>query len=120
MMLLCALAIRVAIPTGYMPTQGADGILVSLCTEQGIVQAVLPIGKSGQPAQDDGDHGKAKDGACTFAAGLGGALLAATVSGIAPAPMAFAPQRADNAIADLTVHRLAAPPPPAQAPPARV
>lgn len=115
LMMLCALAVRVAIPTGFMPTQSIHGIVISLCTGQGAVSAVLPIGKGSEPA----DHDKSKGGECTFAAGLGGGLLVAVYSATAQAPIVLAPLLASRAIADLTVHRLAAPPPPAQAPPAR-
>lgn len=112
---LCALAIRVAIPAGFMPTQSIHGIVISLCTGQGAVKAVLPIEKDQTPA----DHEKSKGGECTFAAGLGGGLLAAATSAIGAAPILFVPLVSSRAIADLTVHRLAAPPPPSQGPPAR-
>lgn len=112
---LCALAIRIAIPSGFMPTQGAHGILISLCTGQGAVKAVLPFERNGEPT----DHHKSEGSQCTFAAGLGGSLLTPILSSLALLPVPIAPQVAGRAIADLTVHRLAAPPPPSQGPPAR-
>jgi hypothetical protein len=115
LLILCALAIRVAIPVGYMPTQSIHGIVISLCTGEGAVKAVLPIEKKGDPQHHQGKS----DGPCAFAAGLGGPLLDHPLIDL------IAPVRRDfgfpvmRAIADLTVHRLAAPPPPSQAPPAR-
>ncbi|PSO10583.1 MULTISPECIES: DUF2946 family protein [unclassified Sphingobium] len=115
LLMLCALAIRIAIPTGFMPTQGADGIVISLCTGQGAVKAVLPLDKGGQPS----DHHQSQGGECNFAAGLGGGLLTPVLSLLPLLPVPVASQVTDRAIADLTVHRLAAPPPPSQGPPAR-
>ncbi len=116
MLVLCALTIRIAIPTGFMPTQGIHGIVISLCSGQGAVTTLLPIEKTGEPA----DHDKAKGGECTFAAGLGGGLLVAGPLAIDVAPVVLASLVSSRAIADLTVHRLAAPPPPSRGPPARV
>jgi hypothetical protein len=114
LLLLCALAIRVAIPTGFMPTQSVHGLVITLCTGEGAVKATLPIQKDDAP----GDHqGKPSD--CAFAVGLGGGMIAppdALLRVDAPLPPVPPTSRA---IADLTVHRLAAPPPPAQGPPAR-
>lgn len=115
LLMLCALAIRVAIPTGFMPTQSIHGIVISFCTGHGAVKAVLPIEKGGEPA----DHQKSKGGECTFAAGLGGGLLNAAASAPWTPSALLAPLVSSRAIADLTVHRLAAPPPPSQGPPAR-
>ncbi|WP_420145420.1 hypothetical protein [Sphingobium sp.] len=115
LLVLCALAIRIAIPTGFMPTQGIHGIVISLCTGQGAVRAILPMEKGSEPA----DHQKSKDGECMFAAGLGSGLLAEVALPVAAAPASMTPLVSSRAIADLTVHRLAAPPPPSQGPPAR-
>lgn len=115
LLILCALAIRVAIPTGFMPTQSLHGIVISLCTGEGAVKAILPIQKDGEPA----DHRKSVGGECSFAVGLGGGLLVAMPVAAIATPMLFVPRGTSRAIADLTVHRLAAPPPPSQGPPAR-
>lgn len=115
LLMLCALAIRVAAPTGFKPTQSIHGIVISLCTGQGAVKAVLAVEKGG----DSSDHEKAKGGECGFSAGPGGGLLASAASAPALLPILFAPRLSSRTIADLTVHRLAAPPPPSQAPPAR-
>jgi hypothetical protein len=113
LLLLCALAIRVAVPTGFMPTRSVHGLVITLCTGEGAVKALLPIEKDDTP---DDHRGKSD---CAFAAGLGGGLIVPAVAPLtADAPLPR-PLLASRAIADLTTHRLAAPPPPAQGPPAR-
>lgn len=111
----CALALRILVPTGFMPTQGAHGVVISLCTGQGAVKAFLPIERQ---SDKHGHHGVA-DGPCAFAAGLGGPLIGPVLLNFAiTAPNTF-DLPVTRAIADLTVHRMAAPPPPALGPPAR-
>ncbi len=114
LLLLCVLAIRVAIPTGFMPVADAHGITISVCTGQGAVTAFLPI-----PQREDGQDHHGPAAPCAFAVGLGGPLL----DPIDPALRVTVPQTFDpprpHALADVTVHRLAAPPPPAQGPPSR-
>ncbi|AJP73741.1 hypothetical protein [Sphingomonas hengshuiensis] len=115
LLLLCVLAIRVAIPTGFMPIANAHGITISVCTGQGAVTAFLPI-----PQREDGqDHHGPAAAPCAFAIGLGGPLLDPTDPAlrVTPASTFDAPLR--SSMADMTVHRLAAPPPPAQGPPSR-
>lgn len=119
LLIFCALAIRLTIPTGFMPTQSIHGIVISLCTGEGAVKAILRVEKDSEPADHDADRDRAKGGACSFAAGLGSGLLTPASAVRVATPPLFAPLIAGRAIADLTVHRLAAPPPPAQAPPAR-
>lgn len=115
MLFALVLAVRVAIPTGYMPTSAPQGIVISVCTGMGQAKAFLPT----SDGKSDHDGSTTADGACTFAAGLGGGLLAATsvTAQIAIAQAIDTP--ASRAIPDLTVHRFAAPPPPSQGPPAR-
>lgn len=108
------LAIRVAIPTGFMPTSSPHGIVVSVCTGMGETTLFLPIEREG----DADRHGPA-EGPCTFAASLGAGLLAPVPAGTALPVTIAQTAPASRAIADLTVHRLAAPPPPALGPPAR-
>jgi hypothetical protein len=67
---LCAVFVRVAIPTGFMPTQGVGGIVISLCTGQGAAKALLPV-----ELNDPGSQDHAKDGDCAFATGLGSGLV---------------------------------------------
>lgn len=111
-LLLCVLAIRIAIPVGFMPTATAGGLTFSVCAESGLGK--LTAGQD-DPAQKQ--HQGAKD--CAFAIALGGGLIGADAPALPPEAPRFAYIPETRAIADLTVHRLAAPPPPAQAPPAR-
>lgn len=113
LLLLCALAVRVAIPTGFMPTWGANGVIISLCTGQGVVKMMLPL-------EEDSEHSEHQGGAdapCVYAAGLGSSLTGDAFVTEIEAAQSIAKVRATRAIADLTVHRLANPPPPAHAPP---
>ena len=43
------LAIRVAIPTGFMPTAAPKGIVISVCTGLGETKAFLPTGDDDAP-----------------------------------------------------------------------
>lgn len=108
------LAIRIAIPTGFMPTAAPSGIVISVCTGMGQAKMFLPIEKDG-----DHDRHSAAESPCTFAANLGGGPLPSSLADPAPAVLPPAGRFVSRAIADLTVHRLAAPPPPAIGPPAR-
>ena len=107
-----ALAVRVAVPTGFMPTATDSGIVVSICTGQGSVLRTISVGspKHEAPAERTTDH-------CTYASVAGSALHLPTIYDLA---LPVLPQTAwliGTAIADLTVHRLAAPPPPSHGPP---
>jgi hypothetical protein len=110
-----ALAVRIAIPTGFMPTAAPSGIVISVCTGMGEAKAIHPYEKD-----DDRAQHRTAESPCVFSAGLGGGYVPPEPTRPAPvvAPVSAAP--ASRAIADLTVHRLAAPPPPALGPPARV
>jgi len=115
LLLFCALAIRVAIPTGFMPVQTGHGLIISICTGQGAVQAMLPVDRK----SDDHGHHQTDERPCTFALGLGGPLIdPALPAHVSPMLPVFAAPPV-QVIADLVTHRLAAPPPPAQAPPAQ-
>jgi hypothetical protein len=109
-----ALAVRIAIPTGFMPTVAPSGIVISVCTGMGEAKAFLPIEKN-----DDRDQHSTAESPCAFAAGLGGGYVPPEPTRPAPAIIPVSSAPASRAIADLTVHRLAAPPPPALGPPAR-
>lgn len=107
------LAIRVTIPTGFMPTAAPKGIVISVCTGLGETKAFLPTGDDDAPDP----HGSGTSD-CTFATGLGSGLVASVSAPLVAFGLAMHGVRADPAIAEFTVHRLAAPPPPAHAPPA--
>lgn len=111
---LLALCLRVLIPMGFMPTVSAQGLVVELCSGVSGKTVTIDLGK-----KSPGETQKhAADSPCVFAAGLGHGLLA---SAQLPNVMPFVYGLiivVGMAIADLTVHRLAAPPPPPQGPPA--
>lgn len=110
---LLVLAMRTLVPTGFMPVAHQGTMVIQLCTGTGPATMVVDLGKDA-PA---GDQHKAGDGLCLFACAFAGGLLvlAAFVMLAAALPRVRLPYGA--AIADLTVHRLAAPPPPAIGPP---
>lgn len=111
---LLALCVRVLIPTGFMPTASADGIVIQLCSDTGGKTLLVNV-KSGT----QGDKQRTTDGSCAFASGLGHGLIA-PLDWAADLPFLYVLTTvAGRAIADLAVHRLAAPPPPSQGPPAR-
>lgn len=114
MLFVLALMIRIAIPTGFMPTAAPTGIVITVCTGMGQVKAFVPVERDG-----DQDRHSAAENPCTFAASLGGDILPPIVASLAPVLPLLANRSASRAIAHLTVHRLAAPPPPAIGPPAR-
>lgn len=111
-----ALLLRVLIPTGWMPSHGADGVTrITLCTGMGAVDAWIdatgtihdkkPVDKGGA------------DQPCAFA----GLAMATDLPGIAVLPIALAPSMAaplDGRSRASIGHGLAAPPPPSTGPPA--
>lgn len=99
--------VRLLAPVGFMPVRSVDGVAVLLCSGQA---ATIDI-----PGEAPAKH-KAADSPCAFA------FL--PLLHVPPLVAAFAPDMPrlsallfGTAIHDLVVHRLAAPPPPAQAPP---
>jgi hypothetical protein len=110
-LLLLALSVRLVVPTGFMPVATTYGIIVSLCSGSGPSEIFVELGKKGPAPQHS-----AADSPCAFA-GLGAGLTnepPALLPTVLPLPAIITLGRA---IADLTVHRLAAPPPPAIGPP---
>lgn len=113
LLMACALAVRLLVPAGYMPGTSSHGITVELCSGIAGQKVFIDLGKS--PTKAPSGHEKSKD--CTFSAGLGLGLSPPIEDGaVLVALLTLAPPLG-AAIADLTPHRLAAPPPPAQAPP---
>ncbi|WP_443969906.1 hypothetical protein [Sphingobium sp. CR28] len=110
---LLVLLLRTFVPTGFMPVETNGKIVVQLCTGYGPTSVVID---RRDPAPTD-QH-KAADHPCTFAGGFAGNLLAPFTPlplAVPPLPTILLPFGA--AIADLTIQRLAAPPPPAIGPP---
>ncbi len=115
LLVLCALAVRIAIPAGFMPVQSSHGIAISICTGHGAVSAVLPIEKHEDPA----GHDQPQNDQCAFAAGLGGGLLAAVATTSDGGIVLADPLVAGRASGILAIQRMAAPPPPSRGPPTR-
>ncbi len=113
LLMACALAVRVLVPAGYMPGTSSLGITVELCSGVAGQKVFIDLAKS--PAKAPSGHEKSKD--CTFAAGLGLGALPLIEGGAGLIALLTLAPPLGAAIADLTPHRLAAPPPPAQAPP---
>lgn len=81
---LLALFWRAVIPGGFMPDWQNGGLVVTLCTEQGLATAVL--GPDGKP-KAAGDAAKA-EGSCAFAS-LGLPLLPAAPAALLALALAF-------------------------------
>lgn len=112
-LLLLALAMRVLVPAGWMPS--VDGRAITLCTGTGAVEAwVADDGTIHKKAP--GETGKGAE-PCVFA-GLGAALLTPDPP-VAPPTLFAAPVAAVLAVPAVAIGRgLAAPPPPPTGPPA--
>ena len=111
LLLFCTLIVRMIVPAGFMPAVGGDRVTVTLCSGTAGATITIDLGGDDHPADEAGDS-------WVFAAGLAGSPLAPDPAELpSPGPAARA-MRSDARIADLTPHRLAAPPPPSQAPPA--
>lgn len=111
---LLALSLRILIPTGFMPVIGSQGLVVQLCTGMGVETITIDIGRKVPNEKPQ----NTADSPCVFATGLSCSLLAnaglTTIVSFVYGLTIFV----GTAIADLTISRLAAPPPPSQGPPA--
>lgn len=114
MLFALVLAIRIAIPVGFMPTQAPNGIVISVCTGMGQAKAFLPIEKDGGKER----HSTAEQ-PCVYAAGLSGALSLPLLSEPEPRFTLALGRPGSLVTTDPAVRRLAAPPPPALGPPGR-
>ncbi len=107
-----ALAMRLIVPSGWMPAFDASGIRITICSGMGIVEATL--GVDGKIHKSSPSEGAAKDSPCAFA-GVGNVDVANEIAAplmtvLTPLPMALAHY--------LTIGQgLAAPPPPSTGPP---
>ncbi|MBU3078915.1 hypothetical protein [Sphingomonas quercus] len=109
------LLIRTLVPSGFMPVAMDDKVVIQLCTGAG--PASIVIDRDGGSDHHPADEHKASDHPCTYSGGFTGGLLDAVPPRLA-APLVHAVTLPFGAaLADLTVHRLAAPPPPAIGPP---
>lgn len=113
-LLVLAVAVRLAVPAGYMLAEDTSGhIQIELCTEHGTVSRTLdlatgeyvdPAGK--QPA-DDGQNGPEH---CVFSAGAQMAAPLNTAPGL-PQMQVIRAVSIHNPVSLETARRLAAPPP---------
>ncbi|GAA0728908.1 hypothetical protein [Sphingomonas japonica] len=105
------LLLRTLVPSGFMPVETGGTIVVQICSGYGPASIEIDLGKKAP-----GKHHKASDQPCSYA-GFAGPLLAQLGPAVLSAPLPVIMLSSGAAIADLTVHRLAAPPPPAIGPP---
>jgi len=111
---LLVLAMRVLMPSGFMPVATAHGVIVTLCTGQGAVNVLVDRDKS--PTKPDpkgmaGEH-------CPFAGGAAAPLLADAMLGVTLPAWQLATGPIALALRTGWIARLAAPPPPSSGPPA--
>jgi hypothetical protein len=113
-----ALALRILFPSGWMPSFVDGRATITLCTGAGMVEAWVDAGgkihKQSPAKKGTGDQ------PCAFA-GLGAAADVPALDLIS-LPLPFAPQLLpNNGVTALAIgYGLAAPPPPATAPPALI
>jgi hypothetical protein len=111
--LIALLATRAAVPTGWMPVAGTDGVRITLCTGQGLVAATIDSdGKihKGEPGEDGPRE------TCPYATLAHSADLP-TLPALAAAPVFLAERPLPSATPQL-VATLHAPRPPTRGPPA--
>jgi len=110
-LLACALALKLLVPAGYMPTPGQ--MAVQLCTGQG-VQTVL-LGADGQPVEP-ADHRQTKATPCAYT-GLGTPAISAADPLLLAIAIALVMALGTVPRASLPRLRNVAPRPPSQPPP---
>ena len=110
--MVITLAMRLAVPSGWMPSIGADGTVITICTGTGLTDVTVDADGT---IHKKSPHEKTKaDGPCAFAS------VGAVLDGHAPAfalePLARVTASVAQASASIG-HGLAAPPPPSTGPP---
>lgn len=128
-LLVCALAMRVLIPSGFMLMPDAHGATLVTCPGQGATPVAMPhemdamtmpghdMGNGQEEHQPDRDHSdKTSDHACAFAPAGAAADLAAAVHPTAPSGIGDAATALFHTFARPGLG-LAAPPPPKTGPP---
>lgn len=111
---LLAMALRVLAPAGFMPDVGDQGLVLRLCSGSGAQTVVVVPGKT---TPDDPQNASGE--ACLFGAAPGQGLDVPVPPAVPALVLPRLPLVFATAVAHLTVHRLAAPPPPSQGPPAQ-
>jgi hypothetical protein len=117
-LMVFALAMRMIVPMGWMPSVVAGQTVITLCTGAGMVEAWVDA--DGKIHKQSPAKKAAGDQPCAFA-GLNAAADTPALD-VASLPLPFAPQMPQsNAVAAVAIGLgLAAPPPPATAPPALI
>lgn len=113
---MLALAARVLVPAGWMPSEGR-GFAITLCSGGAAVTAW--VGADGKVHKEDPQPAGAPDHQCAFA-GLGAPALGSDpIAAAVPAPASSYEVAVASAPAAIG-RGLAAPPPPATGPPASI
>jgi hypothetical protein len=110
---LVALAVRIALPAGFMLSQADGGAAIEICSSQGAV-LISDDGQAGAPADESPVRG---DPACAYAA-VGSPLLGAAGPHLAKAAWSFERIAQEARAAQSPSPSLIAPPPPQTGPPA--
>lgn len=117
LLVACALLLRVAIPGGWMPAKGADGLVrITLCTGMGAVEAWV----DGQGRIHDGAPTKQRDPKTDQPCAFAGLIAPAIDADPLPPPPVPVTRGRTIAFTDHAVaigQGLAAPPPPPTGPP---
>ena len=117
-MALFALMMRIAVPSGFMPTATVDGFKISLCTGMGAVE--MWLGKDGKIHKEDPNKGEQHKQPCVFAA-LGMGASVPIIAAVATLIRLVDTSPALTHLKSGAVGRgLAAPPPPQTGPPALI
>lgn len=103
---------RLIIPTGYMPRASASGFTITMCG--GMAPVIVAI--SGDTKKSTPTHDPCIK-PCLFSAAVSQAALDVFPSAIAALSWLSHDFEIPRTLAHLTANRLAAPPPPSQAPP---
>jgi hypothetical protein len=116
--IVLALAVRMVIPTGWMPSFAEGRATITLCTSAGMVEAWLD--EDGKIHKQNPTNKKAGDQPCAFA-GLNTAAGTPDVDSAAITPAPAHQQLLGRKPGSVAIGLgLAAPPPPATAPPALI
>lgn len=123
MLLVLAVAVRVAVPAGYMLAEDTSGqIQIELCTEHGVVSRTLDLatGNYVEPGGDNpADDAQKTLKSCVFAAGAQIAMPAANLPDLQQLRV-IREAGLHHPVAFELASRLAAPPPYPTGPPARL
>ncbi|MFM2098973.1 MAG: hypothetical protein RLZZ366_512 [Pseudomonadota bacterium] len=116
-LVVLALAMRVIVPAGWMPSAMSGHATFTLCTGTGMVEAWVDEG--GKIRKSLPGKGKATGEPCAFA-GAGGVYITTALAAASPMPLFAAALLVIDATQVAVGQGLAAPPPPSTGPPARI